>query len=107
MQTVSKSWKDVHKQTLLNESFVEVSLDIGDPEAIARASATDNGSVYISNTPDVVSEVDKEVIPYGTLEQNMWILDGFITGERLKDSRSPQEFVGYGIKEASTLFFMY
>ena len=39
--------------------------------------------------------------------KNMWILDGAITAERLKDSRSPQEFVGYGIKEASTLFFMY
>lgn len=39
--------------------------------------------------------------------KNMWILDGAITGERLKDSRTPQEFVGYGIKEASTLFFMY
>ena len=39
--------------------------------------------------------------------RNMWILDGAITGERLKDSRSPQEFIGYAIKEASTLFFMY
>lgn len=39
--------------------------------------------------------------------KNMWILDGFITGERLKDSRSTQEFIGYGIKEASTLCFMY
>ncbi len=39
--------------------------------------------------------------------KNMWILDGCITGERLKDSRTPQEFVGYGIKEASTLCFMY
>jgi len=39
--------------------------------------------------------------------KNMWILDGCITGERLMDSRSPQEFVGYGIKEASTLCFMY
>jgi hypothetical protein len=37
----------------------------------------------------------------------MWILDGAITGERLKDSRSPQELVGYGIKEAFTLCFMY
>jgi len=37
----------------------------------------------------------------------MWILDGAITGERLKDSRSPQEFIGYGIKEAATLSFMY
>lgn len=39
--------------------------------------------------------------------RNMWILDGCITGERLKDSRSPQEFFGYAIKEAFTLCFMY
>lgn len=39
--------------------------------------------------------------------RNMWILDGAITTERLADSRTPQEFVGYGIKEASTLCFMY
>lgn len=39
--------------------------------------------------------------------KNMYILDGFITGERLKDSRSSQEFIGYAIKEASTLCFMY
>ena len=39
--------------------------------------------------------------------RNMWILDGAITAERLKDSRSPQEFIGYAIKEASTLTFMY
>lgn len=39
--------------------------------------------------------------------RNMWILDGAITGERLLDSRTPQEFVGYSIKEGSLLFFMY
>ncbi len=39
--------------------------------------------------------------------KNMWILDGAITGERLTDSRTPQEFIGYSIKEASTLCFMY
>ena len=39
--------------------------------------------------------------------KNMWILDGCITGERLKDSRSPQELFGYAIKEAFTLCFMY
>lgn len=39
--------------------------------------------------------------------KNMWILDGCITGERLKDSRSKQEFVGYAIKESAILFFMY
>lgn len=39
--------------------------------------------------------------------KNMWVLDGAITAERLKDSRSQQEFVGYAIKEASILTFMY
>ena len=39
--------------------------------------------------------------------KNMWVLDGAITAERLKDSRSKQELIGYAIKEASILFFMY
>lgn len=76
MQTVSQAWKNVHKQTLLNESFVEVSLDIADPIASADASATDNGAVYISNTSETVSEVDSPDRPYGTLEQNKWLLNG-------------------------------
>ncbi len=76
MQTVSENWKNVHKQTLLNESYVEVSLDIADPESLADASAQDNGAVYISDTSQVVSEVDKNVVPYCTLEQNSWLLDG-------------------------------
>ena len=39
--------------------------------------------------------------------KNMWILDGAITTERLADSRSPQEFAGYAIKEASLLLMLY
>ena len=39
--------------------------------------------------------------------KNMYILDGFITTERLKDSRTPQEFAGYVIKEGSALLFLY
>lgn len=39
--------------------------------------------------------------------KNMYILDGFITTERLTDARSPQEFAGYAIKEGSCLFFLY
>ena len=34
-------------------------------------------------------------------------MDGFITTERLSDSRSSQEFVGYAIKEGSCLCFLY
>lgn len=76
MQTVSQAWKNAHKQTLLNESFVEVSLDIADPDSVADTSAVANGSVYISDTPEIVSEVDTPTIPYGTLEQNIWLLNG-------------------------------
>lgn len=39
--------------------------------------------------------------------KNMWILDGCIAGERLKDSRSSQEFIGYAIKESFTFMLMY
>ncbi len=76
MQTVSQNWKSVHKQAFLNESFVEVSLDIADPDSLADASSQDNGAVYISDTSQVVSEVDKNVLPYCTLEQNLWVLNG-------------------------------
>lgn len=76
MQTVSQSWKNTHKQTLLNESYVEVSLDVADPDATVDATSTDNGAVYISDTSEVVSGVDTPTISYGTLEQNMWLLNG-------------------------------
>lgn len=76
MQTVSERWKQSHKQTLLNESFVEVSINIADPDALASVSAQDNGATYLSDTPKVVSEIDKNAVPYCTLEQNLWVLDG-------------------------------
>lgn len=76
MQTVSENWKNAHKQTLLNESYVEVSLNITDPDAIADASPHDNGAVYISNSSGLTNGVDRSPTPYCTLEQNLWLLDG-------------------------------
>ena len=76
MQPVSANWMNNQKQTLVEESFVEVSYDIADPDALADASASDNGSIYIANTPQIVSEVAKDIVPYATLERNIWLLDG-------------------------------
>lgn len=76
MQTVSNAWKSNQNKTIVSKSFVEVSLDIADPDALADASSHDNGSAYISDTVQVVSEVDKNIVPYSTLEQNLWLLDG-------------------------------
>ena len=77
MQTVSENWKEAHRQTLLNESFVEVSLNIADPDALAGiTSSQDNGAIYISDSSKLANGVDKTPTPYCTLEQNLWCLDG-------------------------------
>lgn len=76
MQKVSTEWKSNQAKTLVGESYVEVSLDIADPDALADATSRDNGATYLSKTSQVVSEVDKNIAPYSTLEQNLWILDG-------------------------------
>lgn len=39
--------------------------------------------------------------------KNMFIMDAGITSQRIVKSRSPQECVGYAIKEAGFLYFMY
>lgn len=76
MQTVSNDWKKIHRRSLLNESFVEVSLNIADPDAIADATPQDNGAIYISTTPQLTSGAEITPMPYCTLEQNIWCLDG-------------------------------
>jgi hypothetical protein len=53
-----------------------VSLDIADPDALADASADDNGAIYTSDSSQVTRQVDKTINPYCTLEQNLWCLDG-------------------------------
>jgi hypothetical protein len=76
MQNVSQEWKDNQTELLTPESFVEISLTLTDPDAYEDATAEDNGHIYISNTEQTVSEVDKDIIPYATLEQNLWMLNG-------------------------------
>lgn len=76
MQTISNEWKQNQENTLLSEGFVEVSIDIADPDALVDATSKDNGATYLSTTPQVVREGDRHIAPYATLEQNMWVLDG-------------------------------
>lgn len=76
MQEVSQEWKNIHKQTLLNESFVEISLDITDPVAQKDATSSSKDSAYISDTTELTSEVNKPMRSYSTLEQNIWLLNG-------------------------------
>ena len=87
MQEVSESWRNTHKKSLLNESFVELSLDVTDPDASKGVIPADNGGAnYISNSSYLLGEyVDPS--PYCTLEQNLWCLDG--KREPVPTSNSP------------------
>lgn len=76
MQKVSQDWKDNQNELLVSESFVEVTLTLTDPDAFEDATADDNGAIHISNTDQIVGEVDKDIVPYATLEKNLWVLDG-------------------------------
>ena len=76
MQNVSQAWKDNHKELLASESYVDVTLTLDDPDATADAVANDNGAIYISNIAQTINKVDKDIIPYATLEPNIWVLDG-------------------------------
>ncbi len=81
------------KNNLINEYYAKQHKD--------KKEEVDNSKTSFKGVGDVVKNFAFSPV------RNMWILDGAITGERLADSRTPQEFVGYSIKEGSLLFFMY
>lgn len=77
METVSQAWKQEQQKTLITaESFIEITLNVGDPDSQADAEASDNGASFLSNTAQIVDEVEKNPVKYETLEKNLWVLDG-------------------------------
>jgi len=76
MQPTSQAWKNEHKKILVGESYVEIFYDVTDPSLLADVIVSDNGSVSIANTPQIVNEVKKNIVPYATLERNLVVLDG-------------------------------
>lgn len=75
MQPVSQEWKTAQRQTLVPESFVNITMKVGDPDAQADASLSDNGHAYIANTPDVLAQT-ADPVKYATAEPFLWVLDG-------------------------------
>ena len=99
MQKVSQAWKDNQNKTLVSESDIEISLKMTDPDAYKDATADDNGHVNYADTNHIVSDGDKTVTPYATLENNQWLLDG--SREILPDSNYGEVgYVGSVLSEA-------
>jgi len=76
MQQTSPFWKDEHTKILVGESFVEIYYEMADPDSLRDAVASDNGAIHIANTSQIVSEVEKNIVPYATLERNLVVLNG-------------------------------
>lgn len=76
MQEVSQAWKDAHKQNFVPESFVEVTLTVGDPESQADSTPSSNGEVPFSDVSSLADGTDRTPLPYATLEPGIWKLDG-------------------------------
>lgn len=76
MQETSQAWKDAQEQTLVPVSYVEISLNIGDPDAQADASSSANGEMPFSDATSLVTGVEQDPVCYATLERNIWVLDG-------------------------------
>lgn len=76
MISVSDTWKEVQKETLLPESFVEVTCWITDPDAQPLATESNNGAMFYSDHSAIVDTGNKQFPKYATLENNIWLLDG-------------------------------
>ena len=104
MQQVSQAWIDAQQQTLVPESFVEISLSLSDPDAQADAAASSNGEQYYSDANATVGDVDQSAERYATTELNMWGLDA--TSEIIPDSAPYGEngFIGNVLSGADGSF---
>lgn len=106
MQNVSEAWKKQQKKTLVPESFVEISIKIGDPLAQADAQVSDNGHEFFSNIEQTITETEKEPIRYATMEPWLWVLDGTyrILGAEDIMPEPPtaeyEDFIPYGEKDS-------
>lgn len=76
MITVSDAWKAAHTQTLLPETFIEITYSATDPN-LAKVAAVDSELVEsYANISDIVADGHKNEKKYATLEQGLWGLDG-------------------------------
>jgi hypothetical protein len=77
MISVSDAWIRTHKESLLPESFLEITVDITDVDAPNLAEVTSEHAASISNHESMVGGLGVIFVStYATLEWNRWVLDG-------------------------------
>jgi hypothetical protein len=78
MQAVTEKWIENQGRPLTSEGFVEIVYTVNDPDAVASAEGTQQSEISPMPTgwnPPLIDETAHTVVPYATLEQNLWLLD--------------------------------
>lgn len=77
MISASNSWKELHKEMLLPETFLEISCGLGDIGIHDLLTVSGNNEATFSNTDGIIDDGSQMLSPmYATLEHNLWLLDG-------------------------------
>ena len=76
MIAVSEGWKKIRNQTLLPETFVEISLTVTEPGLQGEAVVTGNDVEEFSSLEAVTGVERLESESYTTLDYGLWGLDG-------------------------------
>lgn len=84
IQTVSAAWKAAQRKNIVPVSYVEIVLNISDPDAQADALISANGEENFSSAPTLANGIEKTPVAYATFEPGIWTLDG--TKEIIPDS---------------------
>lgn len=101
MQNVSQAWKDAHNQTFVPPSYVEVNLNVGDPDAQVDAKPTDNGSEFISKTSLLSNGTQRTPTRFATLERNLWLLDGTFKTISKAGTENNEGYIGDVLSDAN------
>lgn len=76
MQNVSDLWKETQQLNFVPVSFVEVELNVGDPDSQADAQTSADSEEPFSEADTLANGLAKSPVRYATLERNLWLLDG-------------------------------
>lgn len=76
MKSVSTAWNENHRGQIVGEGFVEINFSFEDRMARQFATVTSPQPSAYSDTGQIATQ--REALPerYGTMESNLWLLDG-------------------------------
>lgn len=75
MQNVSDKWLAMQDEIMQDECYVEVNVEFSDTDSSYTATANEE-LVYLSDAESILN--DDTTYKYGTLEKNIWLLDGSV-----------------------------